>query len=52
VVELAIQGLANREIAGELVVTVKAVEWHLSNAYKKLGINSRSELADVLEARR
>ena len=51
-VELALRGLSNREIAEELVVTVKAVEWHLSNAYRKLGINSRGELGEVLEARR
>jgi DNA-binding NarL/FixJ family response regulator len=44
VVALAAAGKANKEIAEELVVTVKAVEWHLSNAYRKLGISSRREL--------
>jgi DNA-binding CsgD family transcriptional regulator len=29
-------------------VTVKAVEWHLSNAYRKLGISSRTELTSAL----
>lgn len=48
VVQLAVTGLSNREIAEELFVTRKAVEWHLSNAYGKLGINSRKELAEAL----
>lgn len=44
VVELAIAGETNRRIAQKLFVTVKAVEWHLSHAYRKLGISSRAEL--------
>lgn len=48
VAELATTGLTNREIAQQLFVTVKAVEWHLSNTYRKLGISSRRDLADVL----
>ncbi len=43
--ELAAAGDTNRQIAEKLFVTVKAVEWHLSNTYRKLGISSRSELA-------
>ncbi len=48
VVELAATGRTNRRIAQELFVTVKAVEWHLSNAYRKLGISSRAQLPDVM----
>lgn len=48
VVELAAAGHTNRQIAHQLFVTVKAVEWHLSNAYRKLGISSRTELPGVL----
>lgn len=48
VAELAAAGATNREIATRLFVTVKAVEWHLSHAYRKLGISSRSELPAVL----
>ncbi len=48
VVELAATGHTNRAIARQLFVTVKAVEWHLSNAYRKLGVSSRAQLPDVL----
>jgi DNA-binding NarL/FixJ family response regulator len=48
VAELAAQGLANKEIAQMMVVSVKTVEFHLSNTYEKLGIRSRGELAQTL----
>jgi ATP/maltotriose-dependent transcriptional regulator MalT len=48
VARMAADGLTNRQIAGELVVTVKAVEWHLSHVYRKLGISSRAHLATTL----
>ncbi|MCR6032713.1 hypothetical protein GGQ22_14900 [Nocardioides sp. zg-579] len=50
VASLAAGGLTNRQIAAELVVTVKAVEWHLSHVYRKLGITSRTRLAGTLGA--
>jgi ATP/maltotriose-dependent transcriptional regulator MalT len=50
VARLAADGLTNRQIAAELVVTVKAVEWHLSHVYRKLGISSRTRLAATLGA--
>jgi DNA-binding CsgD family transcriptional regulator len=46
---LAAAGQTNRNIAQTLYVTPKTVEVHLSNAYRKLGIRSRRELAHVLE---
>ncbi|MCD9899105.1 DUF2791 family P-loop domain-containing protein [Streptomyces sp. MT29] len=45
----AVKGLSNREIAQALFVTVKTVEWHLSQTYAKLGIGRRSELSDALD---
>ena len=48
VAELAASGLTNRQIADELVVTVKAVGWHLRHVYRKLGVSDRSEIGDHL----
>ncbi len=39
------QGRSNKEIAQSLFVTLRTVELHLSNAYSKLEIRSRHELA-------
>ena len=50
VAELAAQGLANKEIARALVVSVSTVEFHLSNIYAKLGVRSRTQLAARLAA--
>ena len=44
VVALVAKGLTNREVAAQLYVTDKAVEYHLGNVYAKLGIRSRREL--------
>jgi DNA-binding CsgD family transcriptional regulator/tetratricopeptide (TPR) repeat protein len=53
VVALAAEGLANKQIAQTLFVTVHTVEVHLSRAYAKLGVRSRSQLAGRLaEAKR
>jgi DNA-binding CsgD family transcriptional regulator len=46
--ELAAAGRQNREIAEALVVTLATVEFHLRNAYRKLGIASRTELGEAL----
>jgi DNA-binding CsgD family transcriptional regulator len=44
VAQLASEGHSNREIAKKLVITLKTVEWHLRQSYRKLGIESRREL--------
>ena len=35
------QGMSNREIANELVITVGTVKWHVRQIYGKLGVRSR-----------
>ena len=50
VVDLAVGGGTNRDIAQELYVTPKTVEVHLSNAYRKLGIRGRRELPQAIAA--
>jgi DNA-binding CsgD family transcriptional regulator len=37
-------GATNVEAAGQLFLSPKTIEYHLSNAYRKLGIRSRAEL--------
>jgi DNA-binding CsgD family transcriptional regulator len=48
VADLAARDRSNKEIAQELFVTVKTVELHLSNVYRKLQIGSRRQLAAAL----
>ena len=47
VARLAITGLANRDIGEQLYLSTRTVENHLNRLYRKLGIGSRAELADV-----
>ncbi|WP_322780022.1 helix-turn-helix transcriptional regulator [Frankia sp. Cas4] len=50
VTQLVCTGLSNREIAAELVRSVKTIEYHLGNVYAKLGVRSRTQLAAYLHA--
>ncbi len=49
VARLVAAGRSNREAAAELYVSVKGIEFHLSNIFAKLGIRSRRALADRLD---
>ncbi len=40
-------GRSNRDIAGELFLTVSTVEQHLTQIYRKLGISRRTELTHL-----
>jgi DNA-binding CsgD family transcriptional regulator len=41
-------GATNREAAAVLFVSPKTIEFHLGNVYRKLGVRSRTELANSL----
>jgi LuxR family maltose regulon positive regulatory protein len=47
VLRLAVAGLSNPEIAGELVVSVNTVKTHLKNVYRKLNVANRHEAGDA-----
>jgi DNA-binding CsgD family transcriptional regulator len=50
VAELVAEGRSNKEVAGELFVSVRTVEANLTRIYAKLGIRSRTELAAIRQA--
>ncbi len=47
VARLVCAGRSNREVASELYVSVKAVEFHLGNIYDTVGVRSRKSLAQM-----
>jgi DNA-binding CsgD family transcriptional regulator len=49
VAQLAARGMSNRQIADTLVVTLKTVEFHLGNSFRKLDVGSRAKLRELLD---
>ena len=49
VAHLVGKGLSNPEIAAELFISRKAVEYHLSNVYAKCGLQGRQQLRRFVE---
>jgi DNA-binding CsgD family transcriptional regulator len=45
VARLVALGMGNRQVASELFVSIKTVQFHLTHIYAKLGISTRAELA-------
>ena len=48
VATLACRGLTNKEMAHQLVLSVKTVGYHLTNVYTKLDVHSRTQLVAKL----
>ncbi len=45
IVDLVGRGWTNQEVADQLNLRTKTVEWTLTNVYRKLNLRSRTELA-------
>ena len=48
---LVADGRSNQQVAAELVLSVKTVEHHLSSIYAKLGVQSRTQMAAIVNDR-
>jgi DNA-binding CsgD family transcriptional regulator len=51
VARLVVTGTTNREVASQLFVSIKTVEFHLRHVYQKLGIHSRVALVERMSER-
>ena len=50
VARLAVTGMSNRDIASEMAISARTVQFHVGNVYSKLGVHSRLQLANRLAA--
>jgi hypothetical protein len=50
-VDMALSGQTNKQIAQDLSVTTKTVEFHFARIFQKLGIKRRADLATAVQSR-
>ncbi|WP_328854914.1 AAA family ATPase [Microbispora hainanensis] len=48
VTDLVLRGMSNLQVANELSISKRTVDTHLARIYRKLGIHTRAELAEVV----
>ena len=48
IADLVAQGQTNRQIAADLYLSAKTVEYYLTHVYAKLGVRSRAGLAEII----
>lgn len=46
-----VAGMSNRDIASDMAISVKTVQFHIGNVYSKLGVHTRVQLANRLRTR-
>ncbi|WP_167529850.1 helix-turn-helix transcriptional regulator [Streptomyces spinoverrucosus] len=51
IAHLIARGLTNKEIAAELFLSVKTVEYHLGNIYRRFNLTGRRQLRDHVQGR-